>query len=62
MADGDVKIEGKSKDLGQVAAMYIGATAPLNTKILWYDTTTTGNVCPVKYYNLSTNTWTRLGS
>ena len=61
MAD-TIRIEGKSKDLGQVAGMIIGATAPGNTKILWYDTTVTGNTCPIKYYNLSSNTWKTLGT
>lgn len=49
-------VEGKVKNLGVVAAMVWSASAPSNQKILWYDTSVTSG-CPIKYYNLSTQSW-----
>lgn len=59
---GSTKIDGKSKDLGQIAAMVSGPNPPENIKILWYDETETGDVCPIKYYNLVSQTWKSLGT
>ena len=47
------------KNLGMVAGIVSGVTAPENKKVLWYDETITLG-CPIKYYNLTTNTWTFL--
>lgn len=49
----------KVYNLGTVAAMVFGTTAPEDKRLLWYDESiTTG--CPIKYYNLTTNQWTLL--
>ena len=54
-----VKIEGKSKNLGPVCGIVYSATAPVNKKVIWYNTTiTTGN--PLRYYNLTSKTWVTL--
>lgn len=46
----------KVSNLGVIAGIVFGVTPPENKKILWYDETViTG--CPIKYYNLTTNTW-----
>lgn len=44
------------KNLGQAAGMVRGDTPPVNTTILWYDTTISVS-CPIKYYDLTTNNW-----
>lgn len=60
MADSSqIRVEGKAKNLGQVAAMVLSATPPLNKAILWYDTTITSG-CPIKYYDLTTKQWALL--
>jgi len=46
----------KVKNLGLVAAIVSGVTAPENKKVLWYDETITLG-CPLKYYDLTTNNW-----
>lgn len=43
-------------DLGLIAALISGPTAPTNTKILWYDT----NVSLHKYYDTTGGTWVAL--
>lgn len=51
----------KTKDLGLIVGMLVSAEEPENKKVLWYDTSiTTG--CPIKYYNLTSNTWKVLGT
>lgn len=45
-----------TKNLGLVAGIVSSLTPPNNKKILWYDETITIG-CPIKYYNLTTNTW-----
>lgn len=46
----------KVSNLGVIAGLVSGITPPQNKKIFWYDeTVTTG--CPIRYYDLSTNTW-----
>jgi len=42
-------------DLGQIQALHIGLTAPLNKKILWYDDNP--GVKIIKYYDTITSTW-----
>lgn len=49
----------KTKNLGLVAAIISSTVAPSNKKVLWYDETVTKG-CPIKYYDLTTNTWTSL--
>jgi hypothetical protein len=44
-----------TKNLGQVAAMHIGTVAPVNIKMLWYDTNVGVNI--VKYYDTVSLTW-----
>lgn len=45
--------QGETKNIGQVAAIWISAGAPTNTKLVWYDTS--NNVHRV--YNTSTGQW-----
>lgn len=45
--------QGETKNIGQVAAIWIGAVAPTNVKLIWYDTS--NNVHRV--YNTSTGQW-----
>lgn len=54
-----VKIEGKSKNLGPVCGIVYSASAPVNKKVIWYDTTITQGR-PLKYYNLTSKTWVTL--
>jgi hypothetical protein len=54
-------MEERVKNLGQVAAMVSSTTEPSNKKVLWYDETVTIG-CPIKYYNLTTNSWELLAS
>lgn len=56
-----VKINGKTRNLGPVAAMVVSSTAPTNLRVLWYDTNVTSG-CPIKYYNLTSLTWKVLGT
>lgn len=58
---GQTKIDGKSRNLGQMAAMVVSATAPNNKRVLWYDTNISSG-CPIKYYNLTSLTWKVLGT
>lgn len=51
------ELQGKAKNLGQVAAMIYSATPPTNLRILWYDTT--NNV--IKKYNISESEWQSIG-
>lgn len=46
------------KNLGQVASLKVDASAPTNTKMLWYDTT----VNYLKYYDPNTLTWRAVAS
>ena len=41
------------KNLGQVASLSVGASAPTNIKMLWYDTT----VSYLKYYDPNAKIW-----
>jgi len=50
-------LQGKAKNLGQVAGMVYSATAPSNLRVLWYDTT--NNL--IKEYKTSQNAWIPLG-
>lgn len=45
--------QGETKNIGQVAAIWINSVAPTNTKLVWYDTS--NNVHRV--YNTSTGQW-----
>jgi len=47
-----------TKDLGQVAAVFLGTSAPTNPALLWYNT----NNGLFYYYNLSMSTWQLLGT
>lgn len=51
----------KVKNLGVIAGIVFGTTSPTNKKVIWYDETVTVG-CPLKYYNLTTNLWTLMGS
>lgn len=51
-----VRVQGKSRNLGQVAAMVFGTTEPTNKRVLWYDESVTSG-CPIKYYDLTTKQW-----
>ena len=45
-----------TKNLGQVAAIYIDSIPPDNTKLLWYDT----NTYVIKYFDIPTDSWVSL--
>lgn len=49
-------VNGKVKNVGQVAAIVYRSKAPSNQRVLWYDTTVTEG-CPIKYYDLTTQNW-----
>ena len=54
-----IKINGKSKNLGPVCGIVYSSTAPVNKRVIWYDTNiTSGN--PLKYYNLTSQSWQSL--
>lgn len=48
----------KTKNLGQVAGVFIGKSAPKNTSIIWYDDTP-NQMCH-KVYDVVTNSWKTL--
>lgn len=52
-------VNGKVKNIGQVAAIVYRSSAPSNQRILWYDTTVSSG-CPIKFYNLTTQQWESL--
>lgn len=47
-----------TKNVGQVSGLYIGTSAPNNTDIIWYDSSS-GQRCH-KVYDFSTNSWKAL--
>lgn len=49
-------MQGETKNLGQIAAIWVSSNAPDNTKLLWYDTTERIH----KVYNASTGEWVTL--
>lgn len=52
-------MDGKVKNLGPIAGIVYRATEPNNKRVLWYDITVEEG-CPIKYYNLTTNSWKKL--
>lgn len=52
----DFKNEERVKNLGPVVGIIYSTIEPKNKKVLWYDETITAG-CPIKYYNLTSNTW-----
>ena len=47
---------GSSKNLGQVAGLYVGTTAPTNKALIWYDTSSNVH----KTFDVGLNAWTVL--
>lgn len=45
----------ETRNLGQISAIYIGTTAPTNTKLIWYDDNVGEKIH--KYYDVLTETW-----
>ena len=48
----------ETRNLGQIAAIYIGTTAPTNIKLIWYDNNEGEKIH--KYYDVLTETWKSL--
>ena len=47
-----------TRNLGQVSAIFIGTSAPVNTTLLWYDTSLPSPIH--KYYDTSISQWVTL--
>lgn len=48
--------QGDTKNVGTIAALWVAATAPTNTKLIWYDTANSTH----RTYNTSTGQWDAL--
>jgi hypothetical protein len=48
----------ETRNLGQIAAIYIGTIPPVNLKLIWYDDNE--GVKAHKYYDVITETWENL--